>query len=166
MSLDAALEAHTQLAKCRQPGMRSLHHPAMTPEPVIALDAPASNAILNPTALEMLTTAMEVVSLVGMQPLRPTSWPARQASDSRQVVDELFEDDRVVPVGSRDAEHQRDASSVGHDVALAAELAPVSGVGARVRAPRGLGTLAPSMLARLKSRRPAPRSSASSIRCS
>ena len=66
MGLDAALETYSQFAKCRQPGMCSLHHPAMTPEPVIALDAPASNAILNPTALEMLTTAMEVVALVGM----------------------------------------------------------------------------------------------------
>ena len=165
MSLDAALEAHTQLAECCQPGVRSLDHPAVAPEPVMALDAPAGDAVLNATALEMVAAAMEVVALVGLQALGPASWPARQAPDSGQVVDELFEDDRVVPVGSRDAEHQRDASSVGHDVALAAELAPVSGVGARVRAPRGLGTLAPSMLARLKSRRPAPRSSASIIKC-
>ena len=159
MSLDAALEAHTQLAKCRQPGMRSLHHPAMTPEPVIALDAPAGDAVLNATALEMVAAAMEVVALVGVQALGPASWPARQAPDSGQVVDELFEDDRVVQVGSCDAEHQRDARPVGHDVAFAAELAAVGRVGARVRTPRGLATLAPSMLARLKSRRPAPRSS-------
>ena len=166
MSLDAALEAHTQLAECCQPSVRSLDHPAVTPEPVIALDAPAGDAVLNATALEMGAAAMEVVALVRVQVLGPASWPARQAPDSGQVVDELFEDDRVVPVGSCDAEHQRDARSVGHDVAFAAELAAVGRVGARVRTPRGLGTLAPSMLARLKSKRPVPRSSASSIRCS
>ena len=166
MSLDAALEAHTQLAECCQPSMRSLNHPAVTPEPVIALDAPAGNAILNAMALEMVAAALEIVALVGVQPFRPAFWPARQAPDSRQVVDELLEDHRVMPVGACDAEHQRDARSVSHDVTLAAELAPVGGVGARVRTPRGLGTLAPSMLARLKSRRPAPRSSASSFTCS
>ncbi len=149
MSLDTALEAHSQFAECCQPGVRSLHHPAMTPEAVIALDAPAGDAVLNATALEMVAAAMEVVALVGMQSFGPAPWPARQTPDSGQVVDELFEDDRVVPVGSRDAKHQRDARSVGHDVAFAAELATVGRVGARVRAPRGLATLAPSMLARL-----------------
>jgi hypothetical protein len=166
MSLDAALEAHSQLAKCCQPGMCSLDHPGVAPEPVIALDAPAGDTVLNATALGMVAAPMEVVALVDVQALGPASWPARQAPYSGQVVDELFEDDRVVPVGSRDAEHQRDACSVGHDVAFAAELAAVGRVGARVRTLRGLGTLAPSMLARLKSKRPAPRSSASSIRCS
>lgn len=73
MSLDAAIKAHTQLAECRQPGVHAFDHPAVAPEPVIAL------------------------------------------------------------------------------VALA---------------PRELGTLPPSMFARLKSRRPALRSSASNIRCS
>jgi hypothetical protein len=42
-----------------------------------------------------------------------------------------------VPVGPCDAEHQRDACPVGHDVAFAAELAAVGRVGARVRTPRG-----------------------------
>ncbi len=78
MSLDAALEAHTQLAECCQPSVRSLDHPAMTPEPVVALDAPAGDAVLNATALEMVAAAMEVVALVSVQALGPASWPARQ----------------------------------------------------------------------------------------
>ena len=106
MSLDASLEAHTQLAECCQPSVRSLDHPAVAPEPVIALDAPASDAVLNAMALEMVAAAMEVVALVSVHALGPASWPARQAPNSGQVVDELFEDDRVVPVGSRDTERQ------------------------------------------------------------
>ena len=60
MSLDTALEAHSQFAECCQPGVRSLHHPAMTPEAVIALDAPAGDAVLNATTLEMVATTVEV----------------------------------------------------------------------------------------------------------
>ena len=81
--------------------------------PIIALDAPTGNAILSATALEMFVTAMEVVAFVGMQPLGPTPWPAHQAPDSRQVVDELFEDDQVMPVCSYDAGQQRNARSAG-----------------------------------------------------
>ncbi len=67
MSLDAALEAHSQLAECCQPSVRSLHHPAITPETVIALDAPPGDAVMNATALEMVATAVEVVALVRVQ---------------------------------------------------------------------------------------------------
>lgn len=124
----------------------------MTPEVVIALDASAGDAILYATALETLAIAMEVVALVGMQPFGPAPWPDRQAPGGGQVVDERFEDHRhkVVSVGLRDVEHQRNACSVGHDMALAAELAPVVELGPVCGPPGGLGTLAPSMLARLK----------------
>ena len=39
MNVDPAFEASTQLAEGCQPGVCTLDHPAMTPEPVIALDA-------------------------------------------------------------------------------------------------------------------------------
>lgn len=39
----AALEASTQLAKGSQSGARALDHPAMAPEPVIALDTTPGN---------------------------------------------------------------------------------------------------------------------------
>jgi hypothetical protein len=62
MGLDAALESHAQLAKSCQLGMRSLDHPAVAPELVVALDAPTGDAVLNATALEMFAAAMEVAS--------------------------------------------------------------------------------------------------------
>jgi hypothetical protein len=64
------------------------------------------------------------------------------------------------------AEHQRDTLAVRGEVALAAELASVRWVGAGVRAPRGLDTLAPSKLTRLRSSWPAPRSCSSKTMCS
>jgi hypothetical protein len=39
-----ALEADAKLAERCEPGMRALDHPAVTPEPVIALYASARNA--------------------------------------------------------------------------------------------------------------------------
>jgi hypothetical protein len=100
-----------------------------------------------------------------MQFGRPSQWPAALAAHVWQRIHQLFEDHRIVTVGSSNAEDQRDALAVREEVALAAEFAPVRGVGACVRTPRGLGTLAPSRLTRLKSSWPAPCSSASKSRC-
>jgi len=145
--------------------MRTLDDPAMTSESIVALDAPASNPILDAAALEVLPAAWIVVALVRMQLVRQTLRPATSARNRGQRIDQLLEDHRVMPVGAGDTEHQRDTLPVRDEVALAAELASVRRVGAGVQAPRGLGTVDPSRLARLRSSWPAPRSSARSIRC-
>ena len=165
MNVDATLEAGAQLAEGSQPGVSALDHPALAPEPIIVFDASAGDAILDPAAFEMGTASRVVVTLVRMQFPGPSTQPAPLATHRRQGVDQLLEDHRIVAIGPGDAEDQRDALAVRDEVALAAELAPVRGVGPRVRPPRGLGTLAPSMLTRLKSSLSALRSSPRSARC-
>lgn len=99
-----------------------------------------------------------------MQLVRPPAGPAAFAAHRRQGVDQLFEDHRIMAVGHSDAKDQRDGLAV-RDMALAAKFAPVRGIGPRVWAPRGLATLAPSMLARLKSSLSAPRNCDNNARC-
>ena len=154
-------------AACRRRLARHayVHDPTMAAQSIVALDAPAGDAIDDAPAPEVRPAARKVVALVRMQLARPAARSAALSSHIGQGIDQLLEDHRVVPVGAGDAEHQRDALAVRDEVALAAEFAPVGRVGARVRAPRGLGTLAASRLARLKSSLPALRSSASSSRC-
>ncbi len=137
----------------------------MTPEPVIALDAAPGNTRRDAQLAQVGAATRKVIALVGMQLVRPASGPTATAAHRRQGIDQLLEHHRVMPIGWRDAEDQRDAMAVRDDVALAAELAPVRRVGAGVLAPRGLATLAASMLARLKSNLSAPRSSSSNSRC-
>ena len=145
--------------------MCALDHPPMLSQSVVALDTPARNPILDAAELEMLSAPCEVVALVGMQPVRPATRPATRAGNRRQGIDQLFEDYGVVTIGPGHAEHQRDTLSVRDDVAFATELATVSRVRSCVQAPRGLGTADPSMLTRLRSSWPAPRSCASKTRC-
>lgn len=165
MNVDAALKASPQLAQGSQPGGRALDHPMMTPEPVIALDATPGNTRRDAQLAQVGAATRKVIALVGMQLVRPASGPATTAAHRRQGIDQLLEHDRVMPIGARDAKDRRDALALRDDVALAAELAPVRRVGASVLAPRGLATLAASMLARLKSSLPAPRNSSSNSRC-
>ena len=56
-----------------------------------------------------------------------------------------------MPVGSSNTQRQGQATAIYDDVPFATELAAVGGIGASLLAPRGLATLAPSMLARLQS---------------
>jgi len=63
MNVGATLEAGAQLAEGRQPGVSALDHPAVAPEPIIAFDASAGDAILDPAAFEMGTASRVVVTL-------------------------------------------------------------------------------------------------------
>ena len=165
MNVNAPLKASAQLAEGCEPGVCALNNPAVAPKPIIALDAFAGYAVLDTAAFEMGTAPRVVISLVCMQLTGPAARSAWLAAHRWQGVNQLIEDHRIVTVGSGDAKDQRDALAVRDEMALAAKFSSVRGIGARVRAPRGLATLAPSMLTRLKSSLPALRNSAKSSRC-
>jgi len=137
MNVNATLEASAQLAEGCEPRVRALDDPAVATKPVIAFDAFASNAVSNTAAFEMSTAPPVVVSLVRMQLAGPAARSTWFAAHRRQGVNQLIEHHRIVTVGSGDAEHQRDALAVCDEVAFAAKLSSVRGVGARARAPRG-----------------------------
>ncbi len=112
MNVNATLEAGTQLAKRCQPGMSALNHPPMPSEPVIALNAPAGDTVPDTAALEVSAAPGEVVALVCVQLAGPAAQPAWLATNSREGIDQFLEDHRIMPVGTGDAKHQRDALAV------------------------------------------------------
>ena len=76
MNIDTPLEADAQLAEGCQPRMGALHDPAMAPEPIVAFDTPAGDAIHDAPALQVRPAALVVVTFVRMQLARPATWPA------------------------------------------------------------------------------------------
>lgn len=64
MSLKRALETNAQLAEASKPGMRALDNPAMLAEPVILLDATASDPGSHAPLAQMPAASREVVSLI------------------------------------------------------------------------------------------------------
>lgn len=151
MGVDLPLETNAQLAKACKPSMRSLNYPAVTPEPLAAFNAAPRDARLDTSLAQCLAAFVVVITLVGMNLVRSLSWSALQTCDGLHGIEQRLKEHRVVPVGSAHQDCQGNTACIGQHVALAAELAPVGRVGARVVAPRGLETLAPSMLARLQS---------------
>lgn len=148
MGTELPLEADAQLAEPSEPGMRAFDHPAVTPEPLAALDTTSCDATLNASLAQSSAALLIVVALVRMHLVGPFARPTWQTANGLHRVDEVLEEHRVVPVGPAHQDRQRQPSRIGQDMALAAELAPVGRIGACVLPPRGLATLAPSMLAR------------------
>ncbi len=102
--------------------------------------------------LEEGATAVDVVSLVGVQFVWPTSRAPWFATNWRQGVDQLLEHDRVVPIGAGDAHRQGDAVAIDDQMPFAAEFAAIGRVRPGIWAPRGgEATLAASRPARLRS---------------
>src|SRR5437870_1153359 len=89
----------------------------------------------------------------------PLAWSAAWPLDRLDRFDQVFKDDRVMDVGRREPDRERDALPVDQDVALRARFAAIGRVGPDrlVRtAPLFAGTLEASRLARDQSIASAP----------
>ncbi len=158
MCLQAALEADAQFTEPCKPGMRALHDPAVSPQALAALYTPAGDPCQDAAPLQVAPAALEVVALVRMQLVRALPRSSSQAGYGHQRIERGLERHRIMPVRSRHRQGQRDALRIYDKVALAAEFASVCRVRACLLAPRGLATLALSMLARRQSMRSCSRS--------
>ena len=163
------LIADTQATKAEQPGKCALHHPAVPSEPLAGVNPTASNSWRDATGAQGATEVRRVVGLVGVQlggtlP-RTTGLPSR-ADDRRDGVDERDELRRVVSVGRRETDRQRNPGAVDDQVVLGAGLAAVNRVRPGPLAPLLARTLTESRLARLHSMAASSPNQFSSVSCS
>ncbi len=166
MNVETPFETNAQFAETGKPGMRALDHPAMPSEPLAAFHTATGDTCRDAAPLQVTPTACKVIALVRMQLVRAFARLAIQSRHSRNGIERGLEGHRVVAVGTRDRDGQRNAARVYDDVPLRPEFAPVRRVGAGFLAPRGLETLAASRLARSQSIWSCSRKRRSIARCS
>ncbi len=121
MSIKRTFEANAQLAEAGKPGMRALDNPAMPAEPIVLLDAAASDPRADASLAQVLSTAREVVSLICMKLVGAASRTTTESRHARDGVNERFEHHRVVPIGSSDHQRQRHVAPVYDEMSLASE---------------------------------------------
>ena len=165
MSIETSFEADTQFAETGKPCVGAFDYPAMSSEFFATLDTAAGDTCRDTSLLQRFTAMRIVVTLVSMYLVWALPRPPGHTWHGWYCIKHRLKHFRVVPVGSGDDQRQRDALSVYCDMTLAAELSPVGWIWPGLFAPRGLATLAPSMLTRLQSIASYPRSRASSARC-
>lgn len=166
MNVEPAFEANAQLAETGKPSMGAFDNPTMPSEPLLAFHPATRNTCRDAALPQILPTASKVVALVRVQFAGAFARLNCQARHRRDSINRLLEGDRIMPVGTRDRDGQRHAARIYNEVSFRSELAPVRRVGGGFRAPRGLETLAPSMLARSQSIWSCSRNRRNIARCS
>ncbi len=136
------------------------------PEPLAAFDTATRDTSLDASLSQIAPATCEVIPFVSVQFGRPLARLTIQSRYGRNGIERGLECHRIVSVGSRDRDSQRDAACVYGDVSFRSELAAVRRVGAGFLPPRGLETLAPSRLARCQSIWSCSRSRRNIARCS
>src|SRR3712207_217096 len=168
MDVVASLIAYLQPPVAVHPRQRSFHNPPVSSQLLAGFDATPSYPGGYAPLPQSLAASREVVSLVRVQLLRALARaPTRRLADRLDGVHGLFQDLlRVVVVGSRLDNRQRDASSIYHNMALRALFALIRRVRAGLLAPPGAGTLAESNDALSQSMWSASPKRSKSLRCS
>src|SRR5215212_6532846 len=155
MDIGAALIAHRQPTKAVEPGQRALDHPAVTTQALAGVDALARDADPDVSTAQRRAAARDVVALVGVQLPWALAAPPVGLPNRRDSIEQVLEDDRVVPVGPGQKRGERDPGAVDHKMALRARFAPIRWIRPGEFAPLLAGMLALSRLARLQSMRSA-----------
>ncbi len=149
------LLVHSQPLEVVEPCQCALHYPAVPPQSLARLDAPAGNARDDVSPPEPSPDVLEVVALVAMPLLRAPSWPASApVVRGGDGIEERQSALLVVDVRCGKQHCQRTALPVRHDMVLGAFLPSVRGVRAGLGAPLFARMLPESKATRRQSMRP------------
>ncbi len=67
MNVESTLEANTELAEAREPGVRAFHDPAVLAQAIAALDTSPGHSTFDAPLPQMCSTPSVVIALVRMQ---------------------------------------------------------------------------------------------------
>jgi hypothetical protein len=115
------------------------------------INHPASDAALDAVPAQVGTAVGKIAGFIGVELFRPAPRPASRAADGRDRFHDLFKEEAVVAVGSRELHGKRDAFSLDHKMALRARFAAMRRIRPGELAPLFAGMLALSSAARLQS---------------
>ncbi|SDE50475.1 hypothetical protein SAMN05421548_15910, partial [Paraburkholderia lycopersici] len=138
MNVETTLETNAQFTETGKLRMRALDYPAIPAEPLLTFHATAADTGRDAALPQVTTAACKVIAFVRMQLARTFARLSVQARYRRNGIQRALECHRIVPVGTRDRDGQRNAARIYDDVPFRPELAPVCRVGA-VSWPPGAG---------------------------
>ena len=101
-----------------QTSLGALHDPAIPSQALAALDAAPSDAIPDPSFVQVLMTARQIIGFVGVKLCRTLAGPAAALAHRRHGIDQLVDEAAVVNVCRGDAQGERDTLGIGDNVVL------------------------------------------------
>lgn len=155
MNLSQSLITNLQPAITIQPTVRSLHHPAMSPQPLARLDAFARNPWRDAAPPQSPSLLPRVIRFISMQFRRAFSRATHWPLDGADGINGFFHHPNVVHVGRRDSHRERDTLALDHQMAFRALFAAIRWILPGFIAPFCAGTAEESKEARDQSMRSA-----------
>lgn len=165
MDVLASFIANGEATEAVEPSQRALPHPAMPSQALTVVDTTSGNSGRDGALTTFRVAAPMIIGLVGVQFVRAASRAPRSMTHRRHGIEGGCEHQAVMPVGSAQADPERCARPVDHNMALRARFAAIR----RVRASAGAPFLAAmdeeSSAARLQSSLSASAKRSSRMRC-
>ncbi|XHO75188.1 hypothetical protein BCC0238_004763 [Burkholderia gladioli] len=115
--------------------MRALDNPTMPPQPFAAFDTAAGGTGLDAALPQITSATREVIPFVSVQFAQALAWLTVQAPYRWDGIERGLERHRIVSIGSRDHDGQRNAACIYDDVSFRSELAAIGRVGPGFLAP-------------------------------
>ena len=140
--------AHAQPPELIQPGEGPFHHPAPSPQSTAVFGVAHRGQRHDAALTQTLPDRLGVITAVTAHAIRTMP---RSSALSLQKWDGVNQGEgllRVVPVGSGELDNQRNSASIADQMALAAQLGPVSWIRPRLVPPKTARNELPSTTAR------------------
>ena len=120
MNIHSSLISDGQPAEAVQPCERTLHHPSVASQLLVALYSSAGDARCDASLSQSLAIGLGIVPFVRMHLVRTLTWPASSALQRRNSLHHLLQHRGVRHVSTRTLQRKGYASSTDHKMALGA----------------------------------------------
>lgn len=138
MQVGTALVADAQAPEAAmQPTDGAFHHPTVSAQPFLGLDAPACDTRRDAMPAQVVPAEAVVLALIGVELGEPPCGAASAPRNGQGSIKQYGEGLAVMDVCPREGHRQGLPPAINQDVMLGAEFAPVGGIGARVFAAHG-----------------------------
>ncbi len=131
-----------------QPSKSPLYYPTMNSQSASMLGIAFRENRLNVSLARLVSNPLSVICSVSLKPLRTKTWSASPALYRRYRVKKVNRFLRIVKVRTSELKRQRHALRVGNQMALAARLGFISGIGTSLVPPKTARTEEESITAR------------------
>ena len=123
MNVEPSLVTNGQAPEAVEPGKRPLHHPAMSPQFLAALNATSGDTSSDTTLAKSLPISLGVVPFISVHLVRALAWPAASTLQRRNSIYHLLQHRRVSNVSTCTLQGEGYAFSLDHKMALRAWFA-------------------------------------------
>lgn len=165
MDVLTSLIANGEAAEAVEPGQCALHYPPIAAQSLTDVHTAAGNPRRDGPSAALSAAPSMIVGFIGVQLVRSALGTSTPMADRRHRIESGREHEAIVPVSSAQAQAERCARPVDHNVALRARFAAIRRVRAGCSAPFLAAMAEESSEARLQSSFSASARRSSRMRC-